>query len=178
VQGPQADYWKPLGVYLQGRRGQLNPRWRKRSLFAASDQVTRAMISESVIRDIETGARKTYKPAMLANLERLYELPAGSILAYIETGDPEVLPPPPGAPLGVDTMIAAYWQFMERNPDLLDAIEDTIVANPDPAKRADDIRDWRGFRRGVERKGLESRRKAAQDTEDSNGDDGDPAASA
>jgi len=178
VQGPQADDWKRLGAFLQGRRGQLSPQWRRRSRFAASDRVTRAMISGSVIRDIETGVRKTYKPAMLASLERVYEMPAGSILAYIESGDPAVLPPAPGAPLGADALTLAYQQIVDAGNDMLDAIEDRLVANPDPLRRATDVRRFRNVRRDIEnarqdienaRRDIENARRAEPQGSDGNG---------
>jgi len=105
--------WAALGGLLQDRRGELDPRYVNRRVFADAQGV-----NYRVIWDIEHGRRSNFGRSMLTAIEVAYGLARGSIAAYLAGGELEALPgtPPasPGAYRGnvtelLPAVVRDYW---------------------------------------------------------------------
>jgi hypothetical protein len=80
---------KRLGELLVQRRIELNPRWRKRTVFAEDHG-----LNWRLLYDIERARRDTFSDETLAAVEVAYRWRKGSIAAVLAGGDP--------APMGDD----------------------------------------------------------------------------
>jgi hypothetical protein len=89
--------WKRLGRLLGHRRTEIAARYKNKNLFARERELNRRMLWS-----IETGARGTYAPDTLRDIERAYVLVPGSIKRTLDGGDLEPLrtglPPQPRDP--------------------------------------------------------------------------------
>jgi hypothetical protein len=74
---------KRLGELLVQRRIELNPRWRKRTVFAEDHG-----LNWRLLYDIERARRDSFSDETLAAIEVAYRWRKGSIAAVIAGGDP------------------------------------------------------------------------------------------
>lgn len=82
--------WQRLGELLIRRRLDLDPRYRNRQVFAAERGVEYRIVS-----DFERHRRSNYHAVTIAEIERAYDLPPGSVGRVLAGGD---LEPAPDAP--------------------------------------------------------------------------------
>jgi hypothetical protein len=73
------EAWQRVGSLLAARRGQIDPRYRVRKLFA--EQVG---LKESLLQELEGGKRTTFRPSTLAAVERGYRIAHGSIYKALQ----------------------------------------------------------------------------------------------
>src|ERR1700733_5729560 len=77
------DARERLGELLVQRRIELNPRWRKRTVFAEDHG-----LNWRLLYDIERARRDTFSDETLAAVEVAYRWRKGSIAAVLAGGDP------------------------------------------------------------------------------------------
>lgn len=87
--------WQRLGELLIRRRLDLDPRYRNRQVFAAERGVEYRIVS-----DFERHRRSNYHAVTIAEIERAYELPPGSVGRVLAGGDLEPAPDAPRRPSG------------------------------------------------------------------------------
>jgi len=78
------EAWVRLGHLLRERRGQLDPKFSSLAAFARDTQLSLKTLSQ-----IENASRTSFRPAMLAAIERAYRWQPGSIRQVLEGGAPE-----------------------------------------------------------------------------------------
>jgi hypothetical protein len=76
---PPREAWERLGALLAERRGQLDPRYRHRNVFA-----TEVGLKESLLADVENAKRETFTPPTLAAIEVAYRIAPGSIRQVLD----------------------------------------------------------------------------------------------
>ncbi|MCW2899782.1 MAG: hypothetical protein JWO67_2047 [Streptosporangiaceae bacterium] len=68
------EAWQRVGKLLSRRRGQLDPRYRVRKIFAEE-----VGLKESLLLELENAKRTTFTPPTLASAEAAYRIAHGSI---------------------------------------------------------------------------------------------------
>jgi hypothetical protein len=131
--------WVRLGQLLIRQRVEMDPRYRNRRVFCGERDIEYRLVS-----DLERGARSNYEAQTVAEAERAYGLPVGTISRALAGGD-LLLPAPNGsAPAPEPEPVNPKRAWLHAAIDQLDDIQMGILTplvdswiNPVPPAAAD-----------------------------------------
>jgi hypothetical protein len=77
------DRWAALGEFLIHRRIEIDPRYRKRTVF-----VRETHMNERAIYDIEKARRQDFSLPTIIAIEQVYRLETGFVRKFLSSTDP------------------------------------------------------------------------------------------